>query len=205
MNKAKSAHSLFVGLFISAYLLSLQAPEPYKSIKEPMETALQTNLVGKNIAEGKEENKIGHEYEITYTEVNRVEALQKFLEKYNSPFANEAETFIRVADEQGLDYRLLPAISCMESTCGQAILPNTYNAWGWGMSEAALRNGTYIRFDSWEDAIETVGEGIAKNYAANGLDTPEKMAPVYTPPNSVKWRNGVRFFMRQIDEMALDS
>ena len=192
MNKVKSAHNLIVGLFISAYFLSLKPSE--------------TVQVTERIADSKGEKRIEMEtHEIAYKEVDRVKVLEEFLEKYNSPFADNADTFVEVADEKGLDYRLLPAISCMESTCGQKILPDTYNAWGWGMSQAALANGTYIRFDSWEEAIETVGEGIAKNYAANGLDTPEKMAPVYTPPNSVNWRNGVRFFMRQMDEIALSS
>jgi hypothetical protein len=185
MNKTKSAHSMIVGLFLLAFSLpmAVYSAEPENAEKEEI-----------RILEG---------HQIGFKQADRVQVLTKFLEKYNSPFVGEAETFVRVADEKNLDYRLLPAISCMESTCGRFVLPDTYNAWGWGMSELALRNGTYIRFNSWEEGIETVGEGIAKNYADRGLDTPEKMAPVYTPPNYVNWNIGVRFFMGQMDDIAL--
>ncbi|MBD3366381.1 hypothetical protein GF360_03535 [candidate division WWE3 bacterium] len=186
MTKVKSAHNLIVGLFLLAFILSLQVSKPSEAKS--------------TIAKGKEEKRIEKTHEITFTTVNRVEVLKKFLEKYNSPLAEEAETFVRVADEKNLDYRLLPAISCMESTCGKFTPQGSYNAWGWGIYGTNM-----ITFNSWEEAIETVGEGIAKNYAANGLNTPEEMAPVYTPPNSVNWSNGVRFFMNQMDEIALDS
>lgn len=145
------------------------------------------------------ETKIEKSFTIQYKNVNRVEVLRKFLEKYNSPLVGEAETFVRVADNFELDYRLLPAISCMESTCGKFLVPGTYNAWGWG-----IYGSNVIRFSSWEEAIEKVGEGIFKGYVKKGLDTPEKMSPVYTPPNPIKWGNGVRFFMNQMDELAME-
>jgi len=188
MNKTRKTH-VFVGLFL--FIVILGSP---------------TKVEAKGLFSRKDkEKRIDTLYEIAYTYVDRVGVLEKFFEKYDSPLMGEAQNFVEMADEKGLDYRLLPAISCMESTCGRFIIPETYNAWGWGMSESALRNGTYLRFDSWEEAIETVGEGIAKNYANKGLNTPEKMAPVYTPPNYVNWRNGVRFFMNQMDEIALSS
>lgn len=149
-------------------------------------------------AKENEENRIEKDFTIDFKKVNRTEVLEKFLEKYESPLTAEAKTFVRIADEKGIDYRLLPAIACMESTCGKFLIPGTYNAWGWG-----IYGNNVIGFSSWEEGIEKVGEGIAKNYAQKGLTTPEKMAPVYTPPNSTNWRNGVRFFMNQMDEIAL--
>ncbi len=151
-------------------------------------------------AEAKEsrENQINKSFTIQFKTVDRTEVLEKFLEKYDSPLTGQAEIFVKVADEKGLDYRLLPAISCMESTCGKFMIPGTYNAWGWG-----IYGDNVIGFSSWEEAIEKVGDGISKGYAQKGLDTPEKMAPVYTPPNPVNWRNGVRFFMNQMDELAM--
>jgi len=149
-------------------------------------------------AKENKENRIEKSFTIDYKTVDRVIVLEKFLEKYNSPLIGEADIFVRVADKLGLDYRLLPAISCMESTCGKFLIPRTYNAWGWG-----IYGNNVIGFSSWEEGIEKVGEGIAKNYVAKGLTTPEKMAPVYTPPNSTNWRNGVRFFMNQMDELAM--
>ena len=180
MRKQIGAHNLIVGLFLLVFFLSTAT---YTAVSEARE---------------EEKNKIEKAYEITYKNVDRAEVLRKFLEKSHSPLACEAETFVQVADIQGLDYRLLPAISCMESGCGKVLIPETYNAWGWG-----IYGNNVIRFSSWKEGIEKVGEGIAKNYTSRGLDTPEKMAPVYTPPNSAHWRNGVRFFMNQMDEIAL--
>lgn len=186
MTKVRNTHNLIMGLFLLAFSLSLQFS--------------QTSEARENVFKQEEKKKIENSYEISYRKVDRVEVLERFLDKYNSPLKGEAETFVRVADEKGLDYRLLPAISCMESTCGHFLLPNTYNAWGWG-----IYGNNVIAFNSWEEGIETVGEGISENYAQKGLVTPEQMAPVYTPPNSMNWRNGVRFFMNQMDEIALDS
>jgi len=183
MNKTRKTHK-FVGIFLFMVIL-----------------AFPTKVEAKGLFGRKEDEKrINALHEITYTHVDRVEVLKEFLEKYDSPLVGEAGAFVEIADEKGLDYRLLPAISCMESTCGRFLIPGTYNAWGWG-----IYGNNVISFTSWREGIETVGEGIAKNYAGRGLDTPEKMAPVYTPPNHVNWKNGVRFFMNQMDEIALSS
>ncbi|MFC1625101.1 hypothetical protein ACFL15_01890, partial [Patescibacteria group bacterium] len=56
-----------------------------------------------------------------------------------------------------------------------------------------------IYFESWEDGIETVAKGIRENYFSKGFNTPEKMAPIYTPPNSANWLYAVRGFMYRID------
>lgn len=125
----------------------------------------------------------------------RVEALREFLETQKSPMVEDADTFVDVAEKYGLDYRLLPAIACMESSCGKKIIPGSYNPFGWGIYG---KNAIY--FNSFEEAIEVVGKGISEKYVARGLDTPEKIAPVYTPPNPVNWRNGVNFFISKIDD-----
>ena len=144
-----------------------------------------------------------YEPEISYAvgaaKVDRVEVLEKFLEKYNSPMTENAEAFIAVADKYGMDYRLLPAISCMESTCGNKIIPGTYNAWGWG-----IYGNNVISFESFEEGIETVGKGIYEGYMQKGLDTPAKMAPIYTPPRSGHWLNGVTYFMNQMDDISAE-
>jgi hypothetical protein len=124
----------------------------------------------------------------------KIESLEKFFEAQESPLKNDAGTFVRVAEKYGLDYRLLPAISCMESSCGKRIIPNSYNPFGWGVYGKHA-----IYFKSFEDAIETVGKGISEKYVSKGLDTPEKIAPVYTPPNPVGWKNGVNFFISKIE------
>ncbi|MFH1899259.1 MAG: hypothetical protein ABIJ82_02200 [Patescibacteria group bacterium] len=124
----------------------------------------------------------------------RIEALEKFFTKLKSPLKANAATFVDVADKYNLDYRLLPAISCMESTCGKFLIEGSYNPFGWGIYG---KNAIY--FKSYDEAIDTVAKGIRDNYTSKGLNTPEKIAPVYTPPNYVNWRNGVNYFISRID------
>ena len=148
---------------------------------EPVDTSM--SFIGREIDTGREE---------------KIESLEKFFEAQKSPLKDDADTFVRVAEKYDLDYRLLPAISCMESSCGKRMLPNSYNPFGWGIYG---KNAIY--FKSFEEAIETVGKGISEKYVSKGLDTPEKIAPVYTPPNSVNWRNGVNFFIGKIENPKL--
>ncbi len=125
----------------------------------------------------------------------KVETLKKFFESYNSPLKENAETFIEVAEKYDMDFKLLPAISCMESTCGKRLIPNSYNPFGWG-----VYNGRYIAFESFDTAIERVGEGLHNNYLAKGLDTPYEIASVYTT-RPQHWLAGVSFFMNKIEEI----
>ena len=126
----------------------------------------------------------------------KIEVLEKFFEKYNSPLKGHASTFVETADKYNIDYKLLPAISCMESTCGKRMIPNTYNPFGWG-----IYGDNYISFKSFDEAIKTVGDGLNKGYFSKGLNTVAKIAPVYTPPNSYNWRNGVTFFMNDMEKI----
>jgi len=134
-------------------------------------------------------------FNVEFKQVNRKEALEKFFEKYNSPLKSNAETFIKVADEHGIDYRLIPSISCMESTCGKFLIEGSYNPFGWG-----IYGNNAIYFKNYDEAIKTVGNGLNKGYFAKGYDTVEEIAPIYTPPNSVNWKNGVSFFMNEISK-----
>lgn len=140
------------------------------------------------------------EFEIGYTEVNRVEVLEKFFEKYNSPLKESSETFVAVADKYGIDYTILPSISCMESTCGRFLIEGSYNPFGWG-----VYGNQYIAFESYDHAIEEVGAGLYEGYFSKGADTLWEIAPIYTPPNSTNWYRGVSWFEDEIQKIALDS
>jgi len=128
---------------------------------------------------------------IEHKNVERSDILKKFFNKYNSPLANHVEVFIKVADKYDMDYRLLPAISCVESTCGKFYIKNTYNTFGWGSG--------LIDYDSFEESIESVGEGLHKGYLSKGLTSVDKIARVYNPPNSANWASKVKYFMSQIN------
>jgi len=123
--------------------------------------------------------------------------LEAFFEKYNSPLKDHSKVFTDTASKYDLDYRLLPAIACMESSCGKKLIPGSFNPFGWG-----IYGGKYIAFQNYEEAIETVAKGIKENYVDKGLVSPEEMAPVYTPPAYGHWLKGVTFFMTQIGQIA---
>src|SRR3989344_884954 len=97
--------------------------------------------------------------------------IRQVLAKYNSPLLNSADTFVDVCLKYNLNCYLLPAISGVESTYGRFILPDSYNPFGWG--------GGLILFNSWDQAIETVGEGLAKNYISRGALTVEQVGSIY--------------------------
>jgi hypothetical protein len=134
-------------------------------------------------------------FEIGSKKIDRKAVLEAFFEKYNSPLKKNTDTFIEVADKYGIDYRLIPAISCMESTCGKFLIEGSYNPFGWG-----IYGDNAIYFKNYDEAIKTVGEGLNEGYFVKGFNTVEKIAPIYTPPNSINWKNGVNFFMNRISD-----
>lgn len=126
----------------------------------------------------------------------RIGQLQSFLEKQGSPLAPHADDFITAADRYDLDWKLLPAITGVESTFGKHIPYGSYNAYGWA-------NGAY-HFESWEHSINHVSKALKEKYVNRGLDTPHKIGPVYAPP-STTWAGKVVHFMNQIENYPIVS
>lgn len=126
---------------------------------------------------------------------SRAERLEKYLNSHNSPLAGYSDTFIRVADKYNLDWRLIPAISGVESTFGKRIPQNSFNAYGWA-------NGEY-KFHSWDESIEVVGKTLREKYIDKGAPTINKIARRYAPPSST-WAGKVKFFMTKIDPLPVD-
>lgn len=142
------------------------------------------------------EEKPAEQFEnIEYTKVDREGTLKAYLEKHNSILAEHAETFVNVADKYGMDYRIMPAISGVESTFAKQYIPETHNPFGWGSG--------YIYYTSFDEAIEALGKGLYNGYVSKGRDTVEKIAPVYNPPHPDTWARNVNYFMGQISETAL--
>lgn len=99
-----------------------------------------------------------------------------------SPLAGQGTTFASAAWDYGVDPRWSPAISCIESSKGEAcFLP--CNAWGWG-SES---------WGSWEEAINDHVQGLARGY---GYTVSYDAAAKYCPPNADFW------YERCVEEMA---
>ena len=59
----------------------------------------------------------------------RLLRIQQFFAKYNCPLLESAEDFLVAADQNALDWRLLPSISMIESSGGKDYRNN--NVFGW--------------------------------------------------------------------------
>lgn len=119
----------------------------------------------------------------------RVKALKKVFEKYNSPLADEAENYVSLADKNGVDWKLLPSIAGLESSFGKRLMPNSYNAYGWG--------GGHIYFDSWSHGIDTITKSLKTRYYDRGADTVWTIGPIYA--ESPTWAVRVNSFMTKIE------
>lgn len=124
----------------------------------------------------------------------RIAKLKFYLQQHNSPLTSYAHLFVAKADEYSLpNWQLVAAITGVESTFGKRIPHNTYNAYGWA-------NGNYA-FASWEDSINHVSKILKEKYVNRGLNTVEKIAPVYAPP-STTWAGKVNFFINSIENFV---
>lgn len=118
-------------------------------------------------------------------------AIERVLKRYNSPLAPYTGTFISNCRKYNFDCYLLPAISGVESGFGHALIHEAKNPFGWG--------GGYIYFNTWEDGISIVANGLHKNYMLNGLTNPYLIAPVYAPPSHT-WAGNVNMYMNIFEQ-----
>ncbi|OGK08363.1 hypothetical protein A2767_04900 [Candidatus Roizmanbacteria bacterium RIFCSPHIGHO2_01_FULL_35_10] len=127
------------------------------------------------------------------TSDGRAANLKIFFRRHGSVLYDFAEKIVKESDRNGFDYRLLPAIAMQESTLCKAIPVDSHNCWGWG-----IYGTTVTRFDSYDDAIETVAKGIKENYIDEGLTTATKIMARYTPSSST-WAFGVNTFLKALE------
>lgn len=127
----------------------------------------------------------------------RVVILKNYFAKFNSPLEDSATHFVEAADKYQVDWKLVAAISGVESTFGKRI-PGGYNGWGWG-----VYGDQALGFKSWKDGIYTVTEGLKKNYIDKGLTEPLTMNRIYAA--SPTWGVKVNYFMGEIDKFAKEN
>ena len=121
---------------------------------------------------------------------NRVKALKNIFNKYSSPLSDYADTFVTEADKYGVDWKLLPAISGLESSFGLYLMPGSYNGYGWG--------GGYIYFKDWKDGITTINKTLRENYMDKWKATDVwSIGPIYA--ESKTWSVRVNSFMNEIE------
>ncbi len=131
---------------------------------------------------------------ITEDSAKRAEKVREFFVRYKSPLADYSVDVVNAADDYGLDYRLLPAISMKESGACRVIPDNSHNCWGFG-----IYGTTVTRFKDYNEGIYTVSKALGTRYRdKHGLVTPEEIMSMYTPSSDGSWAKGVNFFMEQI-------
>ncbi|MBI2017910.1 glucosaminidase domain-containing protein [Candidatus Daviesbacteria bacterium] len=126
----------------------------------------------------------------------RAKIIEDFFKEYSAPLADYADLFVKVADQHGLDFRLLPAISMQESNGGKRIIPSSKNPFGYG-----IHGENVLKFNSFEEAIERVARGLKEDYVNQGLKDPTQIMAKYTPPALEKggdWAKGVLSFMEEL-------
>lgn len=124
----------------------------------------------------------------------RAKILKEYLNQHSSPLEENAKDFVRYADEFNLDWRLVAAISGVESTFGKFIPYDSYNAWGWG-----VYGNNVIYFSSWKEGIGTISKGLRENYI-NKMETDNiyRIGRLYAA--SPTWAVRVEYFMNKITE-----
>lgn len=115
----------------------------------------------------------------------RLERLERFFSERECPAKVNSRTFLLVADQHNLDWRLLPSISMVESTGGKAARNNNYFGW---------QNGA-VDFASVDAGIHLIASRLAnaRPYRNKSLD---RVLRTYNPVGD--YPRAVRAMMREI-------
>jgi len=100
----------------------------------------------------------------------RLTRLQKFFGDRDCPLRDSAKDFLVAADQNHLDWRLLPSISFVESSGGKTYANN--NVLGWGSCKE--------KFASVRAGIHYVAAQLGKSRRYKGKDTDSKLQ-LYNP------------------------
>ncbi len=128
-------------------------------------------------------------------------AIDTYFKVRSMPLAGFGKKMVIEAEKNGLDWRLIAAISVRESTGGRhACQKATYNAFGWGSCK--------INFQSNDHAIETVARNLGGNNPKTahyyGNKTTLGILRAYNPPSIVpKYGEQVIAIMDTIGDISL--
>jgi hypothetical protein len=118
----------------------------------------------------------------------RAVRLTAFFSKLHCPVAYLAKDFIEAADDNSLDWRLLPSISVVESGGGKAARNN--NLFGWnngnqlfptlraGINQVAFKLGKSALYRNRDSAGKLRIYNPDENYARTVLDVMNRISPV---------------------------
>jgi hypothetical protein len=119
----------------------------------------------------------------------RLSRLQKYFGDRACPLRDAAKDFLVAADQNKLDWRLLPSISIIESSGGKDYRNN--NVFGWGSSKE--------KFTSVRAGIHYVAAQLGKSRRYRGKDIDSKLQ-MYNPLPEYPGR--VKAVMRAIGSMS---
>ena len=120
----------------------------------------------------------------------RTDRLQRFLSRLRCPVSDLAEDFVHAADDNHLDWRLLPSISVIESGGGKAYKNN--NIFGWA-------NGEHL-FPTLRSAINEVAFKLGKSSLYRNCDIETKLH-IYNPDDE-SYAGAVVSVMNQISPVV---
>lgn len=112
--------------------------------------------------------------------------LEMFFQSLGCPAPYHVKEYVGAADTYAIDYRLLPAISVLESTCG--IYQRQNNRWGW----ASARKG----FASFRAGLEYIAHQLADGRYYKNKSLAEKVR-MYNP--NPQYARQLEKLMRKID------
>jgi hypothetical protein len=122
--------------------------------------------------------------------------LRRYFTQKGSPLSPYTDAFLSAADRYGLDWRLLPAISGIETSFGKAGVGTT-GPFGYGSATS---------WGSPERAIDVAAKGLAdpKGYYKTA-QTIAQIAPIWAPPGAANdaggnagWPAAVRQFFKEL-------
>jgi hypothetical protein len=113
--------------------------------------------------------------------------LEAFFKAYGCPNPLHVDEYLRAADSHALDYRILPAISLVETTCGTFERMN--NRWGWDSAQSG--------FSSVTAGIDFITAQLAEGEPYKGKTLKEKLYTYNPYPQYVRQ---VERLMREIED-----
>ena len=118
---------------------------------------------------------------------DRYDRLESFFQSFGCPTPHYVEEYLGAADSNAIDYRLLPAISVLESTCG--LYQRLNNRWGWD----SARKG----FSSFRAGLLYIARQLAQGRYYRNKSLEEKVH-MYNP--NPEYARMVRKLMLKIDD-----
>ncbi len=117
---------------------------------------------------------------------HRPEKLEAFFKSFGCPAPYHVTDYLHAADMYALDYRLLPALSVRESTCG--IYARENNRWGW--------NSARTDFSSVGHGIHFLARKLSNGRWYRGKNLNQKLHTYNPEPH---YARQVKQLMRQVD------